>query len=232
MTAGGQGCEVPPASGPEPELEPEPVTRFRVVPVVVLDDAAAARPLAEALVEGGLPVAEVTFRTAAAERALAAMAADGRLLVGAGTVVTAAQVDRAVDAGARFVVSPGFAPAVVERALELGVAVLPGVATASEIMAAVALGLSVLKFFPAEAGGGVAAVRALAAPFPQVRFVPTGGVTATSMPDYLAVPAVVAVGGSGMVARDLVADGRFDEIARRSAEAVASAEAGSVGGGR
>jgi 2-dehydro-3-deoxyphosphogluconate aldolase/(4S)-4-hydroxy-2-oxoglutarate aldolase len=240
MTQGAWSSGAHPAPGPVPEPGPAPgpvpelITRLRVVPVVVLDDPAAAQPLAAALVEGGLPVAEVTFRTAAAERALATMAADRRLLVGAGTVVDADQVDRAVRAGARFVVSPGLSRSVVERAMALGVPVLPGVATASEIMAAVALGLSVLKFFPAGAGGGVAAVRALAAPFPQVRFVPTGGITATSLPDYLAVPAVAAVGGSWMVSRDLVAGGRFDEVARRSAEAVAvaAAAARSEGGRR
>jgi 2-dehydro-3-deoxyphosphogluconate aldolase/(4S)-4-hydroxy-2-oxoglutarate aldolase len=212
-------------AGPDPETPLETIRALRVLPVVVLDDAAAARPLSAALVEGGLPAAEVTFRTAAAERGLATMAADRRLLVGAGTVVTAEQVDRAVAAGARFVVSPGFSRSVVERALELGVAIVPGVATASEIIAALDVGLTMLKFFPAQASGGVATVRALAAPFPQVRFVPTGGITATCLPDYLAVPAVAAVGGSWMVSRDLIAGGRFDEVARRSADAVAVATA-------
>lgn len=215
------------------------IERLGVVPVVVLDDAAAAAPLAAALADGGLPLAEVTFRTAAAARALAVMAADTRLLVGAGTVITAEQVDRAVDAGARFVVSPGFSAAVVERAAELGVLALPGVATASEIMAALDAGLSTVKFFPAQTCGGVAAVRALAAPFPDLRFVPTGGIGADSMADYLAVPAVTAVGGSWMVAKNLVRENRFDEVTRLAAQAVAVAAGargrlagGSEGAGR
>lgn len=220
----GAAATVPAGSGPGTVLDT--IRALRVLPVVVLDDAAAARSLSAALVEGGLPAAEVTFRTAAAERALATMA-EQRLFVGAGTVLTAGQVDRAVAAGARFVVSPGFSRPVVERALELGVAVVPGVATATEIMAALDAGLSTLKFFPAEHCGGVAAIRALAAPFPQVRFVPTGGITAAHLPQYLAEPAVAAVGGTWMVAPDLIARGRFDEVTRRCADAVAVAS-GSV----
>jgi 2-dehydro-3-deoxyphosphogluconate aldolase/(4S)-4-hydroxy-2-oxoglutarate aldolase len=206
----------------------------RVVPVIVLDDAAAAGPLAAALVDGGLPVAEVTFRTAAAERALAAMASDQRLLVGAGTVISPEQVDRAFDAGARFIVSPGFSAAVVERALALGLPVLPGVATATDIMSAIAAGLSTVKFFPAETVGGVAALRALAAPFPHVRFVPTGGITAASLAAYLAMPSVLAVGGSWMVSRELIGAGRYDEVSRLCAQAVAVAagRAPNQGGGR
>ncbi len=186
MTETGSGSAVPPS----PAGALETIARLRVVPVIALDDAGAARPLAAALVDGGLPVAEVTFRTAAAEQALAVMADDGRLLVGAGTVVRADQVDRAFDAGARFIVSPGFSAAVVGRARELGLPVLPGVATATEIMAAMDAGLSMVKFFPAETCGGVATVRALAAPFPQLRFVPTGGITAGPLSAYLALPAV------------------------------------------
>jgi len=200
----------------------EAIGRLRVVPVIVLDDVAAARQLASALVDGGLPVAEVTFRTASAARVLAELAGDGRLLVGAGTVLSAEQVDRAYDAGARFVVSPGFSRPVVERALELGLGVLPGVATATEIMAALEVEVSTVKFFPAQACGGVGAVRALAAPFPQVRFVPTGGITAASLPAYLAEPAVTAVGGSWMASPKLIAAGRYDEVTRLSAEAVAA----------
>jgi 2-dehydro-3-deoxyphosphogluconate aldolase/(4S)-4-hydroxy-2-oxoglutarate aldolase len=195
----------------------------RLVPVVVLDDPRAARPLADALVAGGLCCAEVTFRTPAAEAALATMAEDSRLLVGAGTVVRAEQVDRAVAAGARFVVSPGFSTAVVRRCRQAGVPVIPGVATATEIQAAGEEGLAVLKFFPAEALGGLAMLKALAAPFPGVRFVPTGGISAAQLGAYLAHPSVLAVGGTWMVAPKLVAAGAWDEITRLTAEAVALA---------
>lgn len=197
----------------------------RVVPVVVLHDAAQASPLADALVAGGLPVAEVTFRTAAAEAALRRMAADGRLLVGAGTVLHPAQVDRAVEVGARFVVSPGLRPSVVRRAQQLGVPVYPGVATPSEIMAALDAGLDVLKLFPATALGGPATLTALAGPFPGVRFVPTGGIDARSMTTYLRHPAVVAVGGSWMVAPALLQAGDYAAVTALSARAVEAAAA-------
>lgn len=198
----------------------------RVVPVVVATGAEEGHRLADALVAGGLPVAEVTFRLPGAVDALAAMAADHpEVLVGAGTVVTPAQVDAAVDAGARYLVSPGTSAAVVRRAQERGVPVLPGTATPSEIMAALDLGIDVVKLFPAGVVGGPAALRALSAPFPQVRFVPTGGVSAANLADYLAVPAVLAVGGSWMVERALVTAGDWDEVARRSREAVAAARA-------
>jgi 2-dehydro-3-deoxyphosphogluconate aldolase/(4S)-4-hydroxy-2-oxoglutarate aldolase len=195
----------------------------RLVPVLVLEHARSAGPLADALVAGGLGCAEVTFRTPAAESALAALAADPRLLVGAGTVVRPEQVDRAVAAGARFIVSPGFSAAVVRRCRQAGVPVIPGVATASEVQAAGEEGLDVLKFFPAEPLGGLAMLRALAAPFPGVRFVPTGGIGAAQLPGYLAEPRVLAVGGSWLVAPELVAAGAWDEITRRTADAVALA---------
>jgi 2-dehydro-3-deoxyphosphogluconate aldolase/(4S)-4-hydroxy-2-oxoglutarate aldolase len=197
----------------------------RLVPVIVLEDATAAAPLADALVAGGLRCAEVTFRTAAAEAALAAMARDRRLLVGAGTVVRPEQVDRALAAGARFVVSPGFSTAVVRRCREVGLPVIPGVATATEIQAAVQEGLTVLKFFPAEAMGGLATLAALAAPFPDVRFIPTGGVNAGNLGAYLAHASVLAVGGSWMVAPKLIRAGAWDEITKLTTEAVALAAA-------
>jgi 2-dehydro-3-deoxyphosphogluconate aldolase/(4S)-4-hydroxy-2-oxoglutarate aldolase len=199
------------------------IEKGRLVPAVVIDDPAAARPLAEALVAGGLPCAEVTFRTPAAEAALAAMAADPRLLVGAGTVVRPEQVDRAVAAGARFIVSPGLSVGVVRHCRRLGVPVVPGVATATEIQAAGEEGLDVLKFFPAEPLGGLPTLAALAAPFPGVRFVPTGGIGAAQLGRYLAHPSVLAVGGTWMVAPKLVAAGAWDEITRLAAEAVALA---------
>jgi 2-dehydro-3-deoxyphosphogluconate aldolase / (4S)-4-hydroxy-2-oxoglutarate aldolase len=199
------------------------LARFRVIPVIVLDDVAQAAPLGAALVAGGLPVAEVTFRTPVAEQCVREMASDPGLLVGAGTIVTAEQVDRAVAAGARFLVSPGLSPSVVRRADEHGVPVLPGVATPTEIIAALDLGIDVVKLFPAAQLGGVRTVRALAAPFPELRFVPTGGVTADLLPDYLAIPAVLAVGGSWMVAPDLLSAGNFSAITARVAEAAAIA---------
>jgi 2-dehydro-3-deoxyphosphogluconate aldolase/(4S)-4-hydroxy-2-oxoglutarate aldolase len=199
------------------------VGAVRILPVVVLADAKAAEPLADALLAGRLPCAEVTFRTEAAAEAIEIMARRTELLVGAGTVVSPAQVDRAVDAGARFIVSPGFGPAVVRRCAERGVAVFPGVATATEIQMALDAGLRTVKFFPAQQLGGAAMVKALAAPFRAVRFVPTGGVTTANLADYLSLPAVLAVGGTWMVAPDLLAAGDWAEVTRRAAAAVAAA---------
>lgn len=193
----------------------------RLVPVVVLDDAADADALAGALVAGGLPVAEVTFRTAAAADSIRAMSARGDILVGAGTVLTVAQVDQAVEAGASFVVSPGLSRAVVERCQEKGVLALPGAVTATEVQAALELGITTVKFFPAGTSGGAAAIKALAAPFGDVRFVPTGGVGSRNLAEYLAIPAVAAVGGSWMVPRNLVTSGNFADIQALTAEAVA-----------
>ncbi|MET3974932.1 bifunctional 4-hydroxy-2-oxoglutarate aldolase/2-dehydro-3-deoxy-phosphogluconate aldolase [Cellulosimicrobium sp. BE325] len=202
----------------------EGIARARVVPVVVVDDAVQGVLVASALRDGGLPVAEVTFRTAGARAAIEAIARDvPDVLVGAGTVVTAAQVDEAVDAGARFLVSPGLSAGVVRRAQELGVPVVPGVATPSDVIAALDLGLDVVKLFPANVVGGPAAVKAFSAPFPGLRFVPTGGVSAANLLDYLALPAVLAAGGSWMVDAALVRAGDTAEITRRTREAVALA---------
>jgi 2-dehydro-3-deoxyphosphogluconate aldolase / (4S)-4-hydroxy-2-oxoglutarate aldolase len=173
-----------------------------VLPVVVADDRDCAVSLGHALVTGGLPLAEVTFRTPAAPDVIRALAQRGDILVGAGTVLTPAQVDTAVDAGAVFIVSPGLSRAVVDRCLEHGVLPLPGVATATEVQAALEVGLDTVKFFPAESAGGVTAISALAAPFAGVSFVPTGGISAANLGGYLALPSVVAVGGSWMVPRD------------------------------
>lgn len=199
------------------------LARLRLVPVVVLDDADHAAGLAEALVAGGLPVAEVTFRTAAAEAGIRAMAGRGDILVGAGTVVTPEQVDRAVDAGASYVVSPGLSRAVVERCQHHGIAALPGAVTATEVQAALEMGVTTVKFFPAGTSGGVRAIRALAAPFGDIRFVPTGGVGPDNLHDYLGLPSVHAVGGSWMVPRDLVSAGQFDQVRELVADAVALA---------
>lgn len=200
----------------------ETLERVRLVPVVVLDDAADADPLAEALVDGGLGVAEVTFRTDAARDAIDAIASRGDVIVGAGTVLTPEQVDLAVDAGASFVVSPGLSPAVVERCRKRGVPTLPGAVTATEIQAALELGLTTLKFFPARSSGGPEAIAALAAPFPGVRFVPTGGIGVDDCLDYLALPSVVAVGGSWMVPKAMIRAGEFNRIRELTAAAVAA----------
>ncbi len=191
---------------------------IRVVPVVVIDDPTRADDLADALVAGGLPCAEITFRTPGGEAALRAIASRQDILVGAGTVLTSEQVDRAVDAGARFVVSPGFGIDVVTRAQELGVAVLPGVATATELQAAVRAGLNAVKFFPAAQSGGLGMLSALSAPFPDVRFMPSGGIRLAGVAGYLAHPSVFAVGGSWMVPRERIAVGDFETVRRLAAE--------------
>ncbi|SDC86831.1 bifunctional 4-hydroxy-2-oxoglutarate aldolase/2-dehydro-3-deoxy-phosphogluconate aldolase [Nocardioides lianchengensis] len=191
--------------------------RHRVVPVVVLDDADRADDLGAALVAGGLPVAEVTLRSLRAGAVLAALAARGDVLVGAGTVLTPDHVDLARDAGAGFIVSPGLSADVVRRCREVGLPVIPGVSTATEVMAARELGLDTVKFFPAEASGGAPAVKALASVFPGLGFMPTGGITEATAPAYLSLPAVTAVGGSWMVAPDLLAAGDWDEVTARCA---------------
>lgn len=195
----------------------------RLVPVVVLDDAAHAAPLGDALVAGGLACAEITFRTAAAAAAIEVLAQRSGFLVGAGTVVTTDQVDQAIAAGARFVVSPGLDPAVVTHCQERSVPVLPGIATASELQAAMRLGLGAVKFFPAEAMGGARTVKALAGPFPEMRFVPTGGISPDNLAGYLTQRHVLAVGGSWMVAPDLIRANDFATIAEDTRQAVALA---------
>ncbi|MDR2380085.1 MAG: bifunctional 4-hydroxy-2-oxoglutarate aldolase/2-dehydro-3-deoxy-phosphogluconate aldolase, partial [Bifidobacteriaceae bacterium] len=174
----------------------EQLTSHLIVPVVVLDNADAAAPLARALAAGGLPVAEITLRTPAALDGISLIAATPGLLVGAGSVISADQVDAAAAAGARFVVSPGLSRSVVERCRAHGIAALPGAVTATEVQAALELGLGTLKFFPAATGGGPAALKALSGPFGQVKFVPTGGVSPANLADYLALPNVAAIGGS------------------------------------
>jgi len=191
----------------------------RVVPVVVLEELETAVPVALALQAGGLPVAEVTFRTAVAVDAINRIAGDTDVLVGAGTVVRPEQVDEAVAAGARFIVTPGLSLRVIERCRELDVLVIPGVATATEVIAALDQGLDVLKLFPAEAAGGIALLRALRGPFPDVRFVPTGGISAANAALYLALPSVAAVGGSWMVAPELVAARDYAAVTRLAREA-------------
>lgn len=191
-----------------------------IIPVVVLDDAKDAAPLAKALCEGGLPCAEVTFRTDAAEESIRIMAEEyPGLLVGAGTVLTTEQVDRAVDAGAKFIVSPGLNPKIVKYCQEKGVAVLPGVITPSEIAQALELGLDVVKFFPAEPAGGLKMIQAMGAAYTTLKFMPTGGISAQNVRDYLKCDKIIACGGSWMVKGQLVKEGRFDEIRAMCQEA-------------
>lgn len=196
----------------------------RIVPVVVIDDAGRAADLGAAIAAGGLRVVEVTLRTEAAAAAIGKLSGADDLLVGAGTVLNVAQVEQAVDAGADFLVSPGMSRAVVARAQQLEVPILPGVSDSTGIMAALDLGVDVVKLFPAGVLGGTAAVRALAGPFPQVRFVPTGGVDGSNAADYLALASVSAVGGSWMVPRQAIAAGAWQEITELTARAVALAK--------
>jgi 2-dehydro-3-deoxyphosphogluconate aldolase/(4S)-4-hydroxy-2-oxoglutarate aldolase len=197
----------------------------RIVPVVVLHDAKDAEPLGRALIAGGLPVAEVTFRTAAAVESIRAMSAIEGLIVGAGTVLTPAQVEQAVEAGASFIVSPGLRRDVVFAAQAAGIPVLPGAVTPSEIMAAQELGLDTVKFFPANVYGGAAAIKALSAPFGSMRFVPTGGVSVSNLFDYLSLGCVPAVGGSWMVPVDAIREGAFAQVSELCVAAVAAAAA-------
>lgn len=186
---------------------------LRIVPVIVIDDALDAAPLAAALTGGGLPCAEVTFRTPSAAEAIRRMVGEfPDMLVGAGTVLTPDQVARARDAGARFIVAPGFNPAVVDYCLEQHIPVYPGVCTPTEIEMGLAKGLHVLKFFPAEAAGGLAFLKAVAAPYVGVEFMPTGGINAKNLADYLAFRRVVACGGSWMAPNELIAQKRFGDI--------------------
>ena len=198
----------------------ETIGRLRVVPVVVLDRVEDAAPLADALQAAGLPCMEITFRTEAAEAAIRSVADRSELLVGAGTVLSVEQAQRAVDAGARFLVSPGIAADVVEWAADQGVPITPGIATPTDLTLATALGLEVVKFFPAEAYGGLKTLKALAGPFPAMKFVPTGGLNADNYRSYLAHPRVHAIGGSWMVKGEWIREGRFDEIERVSRAAV------------
>lgn len=199
----------------------EKIQKIGIVPVVVLDDAKDAAPLAKALCEGGLPCAEVTFRTAAAEESIRIMSEQfPEMLVGAGTVLTTEQVDRAVAAGAKFIVSPGMNPRIVKYCVEKGILITPGCANPSDIEQALENGLDVVKFFPAEPAGGLKMIKAMAAPYVGVKFMPTGGINQNNVRDYLAYDRILACGGSWMVKGDLVAAGEFDKIKELAAEAV------------
>lgn len=197
------------------------VEEKRLVPVVKLDRVEDAKPLGEALIKGGLPVAEVTFRTDAAEESIRIMKKEfPDMLVGAGTVINVEQAKRALDAGAAFLVSPGTSRKVIEFALDQNLPVFPGTCTPSEIMTCLEYGLPVVKFFPAKQYGGLDTIKALAAPFPSVRFMPTGGVNASNINEFLAFDKIIACGGSWMVKDSLIKEGNYDEVVRLTKEAV------------
>lgn len=199
------------------------VLNHRIIPVVAIQDAGDALPLADALIRGGLPCAEITFRTAAAAAAIEAIAKRGDIDVGAGTVLKVEQVKQAVDAGATFIVSPGFNPKVVGYCIDKGIPVTPGVSNPTDIEMALDFGLEILKFFPAEAFGGLKTLKAMSAPYTMMRFIPTGGIGPGNVLDYLKHPKVAACGGSWMVKSDLIAGGQFERITELTREAVAIA---------
>ena len=192
-----------------------------IVPVVKIDNAADAVPLGKALMEGGLPLAEITFRTDAAEEAIGNIAkALPEMLVGAGTVLTVEQAQRAVNAGAKFMASPGFNPAVVEFCVKKGIPITPGCSNPSDIEMALGFGLEVVKFFPAESFGGLSTLKAMSGPYGMIKFIPTGGIDAKNINDYISFNKVLACGGSWMVKDDLIKSGNFSEITRLTREAI------------
>jgi 2-dehydro-3-deoxyphosphogluconate aldolase/(4S)-4-hydroxy-2-oxoglutarate aldolase len=201
----------------------EEIGEAGIVPVVALHDADAACALADALCEGGLPCAEITLRTEAALDSIRALAGRDKFLLGAGTVHSVDQAKASVDAGARFIVTPGFNPRTVSWCIENQVPVFPGIATPSDLEMALEHGLEVLKFFPAEALGGVKTLKALSGPYHTLRFIPTGGIGPGNLVEYLQLPCVLACGGSWMVKAELLASGAWDEVTRLTAEALALA---------
>ena len=199
----------------------EEISKIGIVPVIALDDAKDAEPLAKALCEGGLPCAEVTFRTAAAEESIRIMSEKfPQMLVGAGTVLNPEQVDRAVNAGAKFIVSPGLNPKTVAYCVSKNIPIVPGCANPSDVEQAIEQGLEVVKFFPAEQAGGLKMIKAMSAPYTSVKFMPTGGINADNLIDYLNFNKIVACGGSWMVSKDMVTAGEFDKITKLTKEAV------------
>ncbi|MBQ9643825.1 MAG: bifunctional 4-hydroxy-2-oxoglutarate aldolase/2-dehydro-3-deoxy-phosphogluconate aldolase [Lachnospiraceae bacterium] len=203
----------------------EAIKRFSevgIIPVVVLNDAKDAEPLGQALMEGGLPAAEVTFRTDAAEESIRIMSEKfPDMLVGAGTVLTIDQAERAIAAGAKFIVSPGFDPEIVQFCLDRDIPVCPGVQTPSEVIQAYKFGLDHVKFFPAENSGGLAMIKAVGAAFPNMKFMPTGGISASNVTEYLENSKIFCCGGSWMVKGDMIKAGEFDKIKEKVAEAAA-----------
>ena len=203
----------------------ETFAELKVVPVVVLDDVKDAEPLAKALVEGGLPCAEVTFRTEAAAESIRIMTdVYPDMLVGAGTVLTTEQVDKAVGSGAKFIVSPGFDPEIVDYCIGKNIPVFPGCISPSEVAQAVKRGLKVVKFFPAEQSGGLAMIKAMAAPYHMLKFMPTGGINTENLKEYLACDKILCCGGSWMVKGDMIKAGEFEKIKKLTQEAKELAE--------
>lgn len=201
----------------------EKIQKLGIVPVVVLNDTRDASPLAKALCDGGLPCAEVTFRTEAAEEAIRIMSQEfPEMLVGAGTVLSTDQVDRAVAAGAKFIVSPGLNPKIVRYCTEKNIPITPGTCNPSDVELAIELGLEVVKFFPAEASGGLDMIKAMSAPYTNVKFMPTGGINQKNLTTYLDFPKIIACGGSWMVSGDLIKEGNFDKIRELTEDAVHS----------
>ena len=188
-----------------------------VVPVVVLEDESQAVPAAKALLAGGINAMEITFRTAAAKGSIARVAKEvPEMIVGAGTVINLEQLHDAIDAGAQFIVCPGTDEAIIAKATKLGVPITPGVVTPSEIMVGLKYGIKVFKFFPAETFGGLKTIKALCGPFPQIKIIPTGGISQANAADYFKNPKIVAVGGSWMITKDMVVNGDFDAITEKS----------------
>ncbi|GHV31052.1 hypothetical protein AGMMS4952_19020 [Spirochaetia bacterium] len=199
----------------------EKIGEIGIIPVIKIDDAEKAVPLAQALAAGGIPCAEITFRTTEGEEALRRINTEvPGVLLGAGTVLTIDQVEKAIDAGAKFIVSPGFNPKVVAHSIKRGIVIVPGCSTPTDIEQALEFGLEVVKFFPAEQAGGLEYIKAVAAPYTQVRFMPTGGINQNNIAKYLAYDRIVACGGSWMASADLINKGDFDRIRELCKEAV------------
>lgn len=198
----------------------EGIRRIRVIPVIAIRNSADAEPLGEALIQGGLPCAEITFRTEAAADSIHALVRRGDLLVGAGTVLTVEQAKTAIDRGARFIVSPGFNPKVVQYCIDNHILVTPGVCTPTDISIALEFGLKVVKFYPAEAFGGLKTLKAVSEPFPGLQFIPTGGIGPNNLIEYLTFPKVLGVAGTWIAQTDLISAGRFEEIARLARQAL------------
>jgi len=195
--------------------------KIGIVPVIKIEDAEKAVPLAKALAAGGIPCAEVTFRTAQGAEAIKRITREApEILAGAGTVLTLGQVDQAIEAGARFIVSPGLNPKVVAHCVQKGITIIPGCSSPSDIEQALELGLEVVKFFPAEQAGGLDYIKAVSAPYPALKFIPTGGINADNITKYIAFDKIIACGGSWMVGTDLINAGHFEKITTLSREAV------------